>query len=986
MFDAATSWLFGPPGLTPHGFCLLWRPGLLWLHALSDLGTGLAYLTIPLSLATIVRRRPDLVLRPVVMLFAAFILFCGVGHWFALLTLWVPAYGMEGVVKAATALASIASAIALRWVLPGILALPSPMQFQKVSASLEQVSEAGRALATVADEATEARDKLAGELARREAAEQELQASESRYRAQAEALQEAWARLGLATDRAGIGIWDLDLVNDKLVWDSWMYRLYGMEPRQDMDASELWQRHIHPDDRAAVEHAVSVALEGGEPVDAGYRIIWSDGTVHHIASSAPRVIRDGNGRAVRMVGTNMDVSERQIEALQRAIMVEAAPNGMMIVDEAGTITLANSQAEKMFDYPAGGLRGQPVEILVPDGFRDSHRAHRSAFTSAISDRMMARGQDFIGRRRDGGPVTLEVMLNPVSTPRGRITVVSLLDSTERKRKVEAQLEAERQNRLTVEAANADLERLSHNLAEARDKADQANRAKSRFLAGMSHELRTPLNGILGYAQLLQMEGGLSAAQGSRVDSMVKAGNHLLQMITCVLDLSELESAHVELQAVRFDARSVAEACLDLIRPMAEAKGLSLSMATAAGVGRELVADPTRFRQVLLNLLGNAAKFTATGTIALRLRLTTDGSALRVEVADTGVGIPAEQRPRLFKEFERLDNAATRRAQGSGLGLALSSRLADLMGGRLGHEDNPAGGSVFWLELPLDTPESSDPDLALVPDADPVVLPLRILVVDDVLMNRDIAEAFLRSAGHQVTSTDEGAEAVALATRGDFDVIVMDVRMPGMDGLEATRRIRSLDGARGQVPIVALTAHAFSEQIKQCQDAGMDGHLAKPFDMAALLSAVGRAVASRRKSNSRSGAERAKDPLPAPPAIQPMVPILNRDRFEQTTAFLPPEKVASYLRLITDRVQSLLHDLDETDAVAHHRKELADTAHALAGTAGMFGFESLAAAGRSFERAALSDAAEASPLAIELRTALEATLKEIAGACATAASL
>jgi CheY-like chemotaxis protein/HPt (histidine-containing phosphotransfer) domain-containing protein len=453
------------------------------------------------------------------------------------------------------------------------------------------------------------------------------------------------------------------------------------------------------------------------------------------------------------------------------------------------------------------------------------------------------------------------------------------------------------------------------------------------------------------------------------------------MITCVLDLSEIEAEHVELQAVEFDVQSVGHACLDLIRPTAEAKRLSLSFVIAPGTPRELIADPTRLRQVLLNLLGNAAKFTDRGAIKLHLRRAANGSMLRIEVSDTGAGIPVDQRQRLFNDFERLDNEATRAAEGSGLGLALSARLAILMGGRLGHDDNPGGGSVFWLELPLNTAATSHADLGTAcngRDADSLpMLPLHVLLVDDVLMNRDIGEAFLRAAGHEVTCAERGAEAVAAAASTDFDVVLMDVRMPEMDGLEATRRIRALEGARGKVPIVALTAHAFSEQVKDCRKAGMNSHLAKPFQMEALLAAVSRAVADKQRPDAGSGPDCTTEIQPADPApVGSEKAILNRGAFERTSAFLTPQAVAGFMGTIAERGRMLVHDLREPDAISRNGDELAHKAHALAGSAGMFGFERLVAKGRSFEQAVKSGAPEASSLADELSAEAEAALQEI----------
>lgn len=395
--------------------------------------------------------------------------------------------------------------------------------------------------------------------------------------------------------------------------------------------------------------------------------------------------------------------------------------------------------------------------------------------------------------------------------------------------------------LVAETLNASLARLSQHLAAARDRSERANRAKSGYIAGMSHELRTPLNSIIGYAHLLKIGGGLDHIQEARVDAMLASGKHLLEMIVSVLDLSEIEAEHIRLKAVDVDPKAVAASCLDFILPSAEEKGLTLTLATPPDVPVKIRVDPTRLRQLLLNLLGNAVKFTSRGGVTLHLRTVADGSLMRIDVADTGPGIPADQHELLFRAFSRLDIEATSRVEGAGLGLAISSRLATLMGGRLGHSDNPGGGSVFWLELPVNAIANSlsEPASSLASSANVKQL-LHVLVVDDVFMNRDIAGAILRAGGHVVTSAEDGAQAVAVAASADFDVILMDVRMPVMDGLEATRRIRVLEGERGRVPIVAMTAQAFTDQIAECHKAGMNSHLAKPFDPDTLLAVVAKA--------------------------------------------------------------------------------------------------------------------------------------------------
>ena len=605
--------------------------------------------------------------------------------------------------------------------------------------------------------------------------------------------------------------------------------------------------------------------------------------------------------------------------------------------------------------------GENINRLLPSADWEQHNNHLAGYSATGEQHVIGCGQ-----RRDNSTFPMELAIGEVNLPGARLFTAFVHDLT---------VQAERERELRT--ANIELEHMARHLAAARDIADRSNWAKSHFLAGMSHELRVPLNEMLGHAQMLRSEGGLDATQSGQVEAMQVAGRHLLQMITCVFDLSEIEAADIEPQTVELDVRVVAAACLDLIRPAAEAKRLALSIVVAPNTRQEVVTDPTRLRQVLLNLLGNAVKFTSHGTVELRLRQVADGAVLRIEVADTGPGIPAEECQRLFRDFERLDTEANQGVEGAGLGLALSARLATLLGGRLGHDDNPGGGSVFWLELPMDTalasPPAEPPAGVAHASAPPV---LHVLVVDDVAMNRDIAGSFLRAAGHRVTCVEGGAEAIAAVGTIDFDVVLMDVRMPEMDGLEATRRIRALEGERGRVPIVALTAQAFTEQVAECRKAGMDSHLPKPFGPDTLLSAVLRAAAARPARGESLGSGSAPGISPAGAVIGSELAVFNQTVFELTAFYLTPEAVTSYMDAIAERGEALLRGLRGPDALMQAGDELAEAAHTIAGSAGMFGFERLTSLGRRFERAIQAGAAETPALADGLTAALEVTLAKI----------
>jgi len=648
-----------------------------------------------------------------------------------------------------------------------------------------------------------------------------------------------------------------------------------------------------------------------------------------------------------------------------AAIAESSDDAIVGKDLNGVVKTWNQAAQQMFGFTADEIIGRSITYIIPSDRLDEE----VSVLARIQRNERIVHFETERKRKDGWHFPISLTVSPIRDEQNRIIGISEIvrDLTERDM---------REGKLR--SANAELERLARHLTKARDAAEQATQAKSHFLAGVSHELRTPLHGILGYAELLHVDGGLTPTQTARVEAMRTAGQHLLRMINSVLDLSEIETKRVGIQLAECEIQPIGAACIDLVRPVAESKGLALSLAVTPGTRRQVVTDPTRLRQVLINLLGNAIKFTSQGAVELRLRNLPDGSALRIEVTDTGPGIPVDQRGRLFQDFERLDRAST--IEGAGFGLGLSARLAALIGGRLGHADNPGGGSVFWLDLPVNNAASSVPTSA---PADDVLVSgltqtgtLTVLVVDDIPLNRDVAGSFLRAAGHNVTCVEGGEEAIVAVAGTDFDVVLMDVRTSEMDGLEATRRIRALDGARGQVPIVALTAQAFTDQVAKCHEAGMDSHLAKPFTLDTLISTVVRAVRVGRPHSVMGSPVPTLAAAAATSMIGADLPVVEPRAFDRTAALLSSSTVAKYLREISARGEALVRGLQEPEALTRDRNELAKAAHTLAGSVSMFGFERLAAVGLRFERTAQSQATELPALAEALNAAVKATLPEI----------
>ena len=512
----------------------------------------------------------------------------------------------------------------------------------------------------------------------------------------------------------------------------------------------------------------------------------------------------------RALSARAGVTDRTEDILTS--ILNLAAEGVIVTDGQLRILVFSGGAETIFGYPANEIIGRSIEVLIPKDRRIAHRAQVARFKerSAASHRMRGSLQT-TGIAKSGAAIPVEVDLSRLITPRGEIITAIVRDVTER-------AEAER------------------SLAAAAERANAASQAKSAFLAAMGHEIRTPLNGVLGMAQVMAGDD-LPPRQRERLAIIRESGESLLQILNDLLDLSKIEAGKLDLEEAEFDLEDVLRSAHAAFAALASQKGLTYRLKVSDSAKGRYRSDPLRLRQILHNLISNAIKFTAEGRI--NVAVTRREGRLVIEVSDTGIGIPPDRLPQLFEKFEQADSSTTRQYGGTGLGLAICRHLSHLMGGEIGATSRVGAGSTFRLEIPIARVRRTS---SRQPVQSPVALAqhdLRILVAEDNLTNQIVLRALLEAVGLAAEIVSDGGQALNAWQESHWDLILMDVQMPVMDGPAATTAIRAIEAAEGRLrtPILAVTANAMAHQIEEYVAAGMDGVVAKPIQIEALMQAL-----------------------------------------------------------------------------------------------------------------------------------------------------
>ena len=754
-------------------------------------------------------------------------------------------------------------------------------------------------------------------------------------------------RLAGALRAANVGYWELDLPSGDVRWDDVAYRMLGYEPGAFTPSQDWFAEAIHPEDRDAANQAFFDYMGGKTPIyRAEQRILRADGAFQDVVSTGKALERDENGMPTLLVGLTADVTALR-EAQQAAktnrhrldLALGAAGVGLWDWDVPSGGVHFNDTYYRMLGYEPGAFPAalESFQSIV-------HPDDATRLSDAITRHMAERGsfrEEFRARCADGSYRSLLTLGEVVSRdPEGRP--------------------------IRMTGVHVDVEEQRR----AREEAHAANRAKSEFLANMSHEIRTPMTAILGYIDVLDASPELLTGDASdAVCTMRRNAQHLLTIINDILDMSKIEAGKMVVERVRTELLPLVEQVSSLMRPHAISKGIELRVVFGTRVPEVIETDPTRLRQILLNLIGNAVKFTEAGHVELCITEVDDGQ-LSFAIEDTGIGMTEEQRAVVaaFDAFTQADSSTTRRFGGTGLGLRISNSLARMLGGRIEVASAPAQGSTFTLRVdpgPLEGVARFQPDPVLAMRVHngtdlqevPSLEGIRVLLAEDGPDNQRLIALHLTRAGAEVELAEDGQVAIDLATTGTFDVVLMDMQMPRLDGYMATRRLR----ARGYaVPIVALTAHAMDEHRRRALTAGCDDYQTKPIQRASLLTCVHRWGTGSRASRAADMPTQAPgddamahdEPTVggSPDGNEPVEPLISP--FADEPDLL--EVLLQFTSSLPERMVEMKRVLDEGDLEA-----LTRLGHRLKGAGGSYGYPEITDASRLVERLATegADAAE-----------------------------
>jgi PAS domain S-box-containing protein len=663
-------------------------------------------------------------------------------------------------------------------------------------------------------------------------------------------------KLAQAQKLAHIGSWEWNIKTNNFSCSEEMLRILKVDESEKL-SYEAFLDFVHKEDKQYVIGEIKKAIKRGRSFDFFHRVVCRDHSVRYLHAKG-EMFADKDGEILKVIGTAQDITQKKKEEQleQLALVAIKSFNAVTIADREGRIEWVNEGFTKLFGYKLKDVKGSYGEILRK-GEKTGLSPDNEYYKMLIRDKKPLSYENK-NYSKDGREYWVLTSLTPLLDENGEVEKIISIDSdiTRRKRAEQELIIANKIAEHSIYKSNKALEELH----KAKKQIEESLKVKEQFLANMSHEIRTPMNAIIGFTNLL-LKKEIDPENRQYLNAIKTSGQNLLVIINDILDFSKLESGKITLETIPFKLRQIVATVVDLMLPKASEKDIKLSYAIDENIPETLVGDPTRLNQILINLVGNAIKFTNEGGVRVEISKLHDAGedlSLRFCVSDTGIGIPPESIDKIFEGFTQASNDTTRKYGGTGLGLTITKQLIELQGGEISVSSKVNEGSsfVFWLNFKKDTRQEAPPSEEK--EASKQQYPLentRVLLVEDNLFNQMLAAKILENWHCKVDVAGNGIIATEKASKEDYDLILMDIQLPEMDGYQATTYIRNkIPAPKNKVPIIAMTAHAFPEEIEKCKRYGMDDYISKPFEESKLYKKIGQLLANGRNPRPRASAK------------------------------------------------------------------------------------------------------------------------------------
>ncbi len=647
-------------------------------------------------------------------------------------------------------------------------------------------------------------------------------------------------KLAQAQEVAHIGSWEWNARDSVFTCSEELYRILGVKPNELNITYQEFLDFIYPDDKENVVSEIEEAIQNLKPFSFFHRIIRRDGSIRDIHTMG-ELLLGKHDTILRIVGTEQDVTERkkEEELEQLAMVAIKSYNAVTIANKEGKIEWVNEGFTKLFGYKLEDVKGTYGQILRKG--ESTGLSPEADFYKIILADKKPLSYENKNYSKDGNEYWVLTSLTPILDEKGNVEKIISIDSDISKQK-RAEQELTIANKIAEHSLNKGNKALEE-LHKAKQQLEKSLKVKEQFLANMSHEIRTPMNAILGFTKLL-LKSEHSVENKQYLNAIETSGDNLLVIINDILDFSKLESGKITFENIKFKLFELINMLVELMRPKATEKNIKLLVEIDENIPKSVVGDPTRLNQILINLVGNAIKFTNTGEVKIMVSLINqieDKIELTFGVQDTGIGIGQENLERIFDSFTQEANDTARKYGGTGLGLSITKQLVELQGGKIAVTSKVNEGSLFTFTLSfkqaIQSESKSTSVLCSYKDKFPLK-GLKVLLVEDNFFNQMLATKILENWFCEVIIAENGIIALEKVEAHDFDIILMDIQLPEMDGYETTHFIRNkITPPKCDTPIIAMTAHAFADEVDKCLKAKMNDYISKPFDENKLLEKI-----------------------------------------------------------------------------------------------------------------------------------------------------